>query len=125
MGPLFYNFSTLFTKVSLCLLYLRLSKALSLIFRVIVHVVMAISALYSLLAAFGFLWLCQPISKYFDLAMTTGKCVDFAIAFLVIGCINVATDLALLLLPIYIIHNLSLPLPRKVSAALLLMAGSL
>jgi len=124
-GPLFFNLGILFTKVSLSLLYLRLSLSLGLSFRVAVYAVMIVSALYSFVTAIGILWVCRPLKKYWDVAMPTGSCVDFDRYFLAISCINVATDLTLLILPIPIIYHLHLPWGRKLSAALLLMAGSL
>ena len=59
------------------------------------------------------------------MSMPTGSCIDFDKFFLAISSINVATDLALLILPIRIIHHLNIPWQRKLTAALLLMAGSL
>jgi len=86
---------------------------------------MAISVLYSVPAAFGFLWVCQPIAKYWDFSITTGSCIDLNAFFLATACINAATDLALLVLPLFIIKDLRLPLKQKIGAALLLMTGSL
>ncbi|KAF2676341.1 hypothetical protein K458DRAFT_239429, partial [Lentithecium fluviatile CBS 122367] len=121
-GPIFYNLSTLFTKVSLCLFYLRLSPYTS--FQIATNVVMVISIGYSLITAFGFAWVCQPIEKYWDFSITTGKCVNLNAFFLATGCINAATDLALLILPIFIIKVLHLPWTRKMGVAFILMTGS-
>lgn len=122
-GPIFYNLSTLFTKISLCLFYLRLSPFRS--FRTAVYIVMVVSIIYSVLAAFGFAWVCQPIEKYWDFSITTGTCINLNAYFLATACINAATDLALLVLPIFIIKDLHLPRRRKISVTLLLMTGSL
>lgn len=121
-GPIFYNLSTLFTKISLCLFYLRLSPFRS--FRTAVYIVMVVSIIYSVLAAFGFAWVCQPIEKYWDFSITTGTCINLNAYFLATACINAATDLALLVLPIFIIKDLHLPRRRKISVTLLLMTGS-
>ncbi|EDU48056.1 conserved hypothetical protein [Pyrenophora tritici-repentis Pt-1C-BFP] len=93
-------------------------------FRCIVYIVMAICVLYSVPAAFGFLWVCQPIAKYWDFSITTGSCIDLNAFFLATACINAATDLALLVLPLFIIKDLRLPMKRKIGPALLLMTGS-
>ena len=45
--------------------------------------------------------------------------------FMAVACFNAATDILLLLLPVWMIKELTLPLRRKLSVALLLMAGSL
>ncbi|KAH7067116.1 hypothetical protein FB567DRAFT_259816 [Paraphoma chrysanthemicola] len=121
-GPIFYNISTLFIKVSLCLFYLRLSPFLG--FRVAVYAVMVVSIIYSLLAAFGFAWVCQPIEKYWDFSITTGSCINLTAFFLATACINAGTDLTLLVLPLFIIKDLRLPMRRKIGVGLLLMTGS-
>ncbi|KAL7773986.1 hypothetical protein CFE70_003955 [Pyrenophora teres f. teres 0-1] len=121
-GPIFYNLSTLAIKASLCFFYLRFSISRS--FRCVVYVLMAICVLYSVPAAFGFLWVCQPIAKYWDFSITTGSCINLSAFFLATACINAGTDLALLVLPLFIIKDLRLPVKRKIGAALLLMTGS-
>lgn len=122
-GPIFYNISTLFIKVSLCFFYLRFSFSRA--FHVAVYALMAISIIYSLLAAFGFAWLCNPKEKYWDFSIKTGSCLNLNAFFLSTACINAATDLALLVLPLFIIKDLTLPTRRKIGVAMLLMTGSL
>lgn len=122
-GPIFYNLSILFTKVSLGLFYLRISP-FEKSFRFAVYAVVAASSINSALAAFGFAWVCQPIAKYWDFSITTGTCINLNAYFLTTACINAATDLALLVLPIFIMRKLHLAMHRKIGAALLLMTGS-
>lgn len=86
---------------------------------------MVVSIIYSLLAAFGFAWVCQPIEKYWDFSITAGSCINLDAFFLSTACINAATDLALLVLPLFIVKDLRLPKRRKLGVALLLMTGSL
>ncbi|KAI8933925.1 hypothetical protein NX059_009618 [Plenodomus lindquistii] len=85
---------------------------------------MFVSVINSTLSAFGFLWVCQPIAKYWDYSILTGSCINLNAYFLATACVNAATDLALLILPIFIMRKLQLALHRKISAALLLMTGS-
>ncbi|KAF2131230.1 hypothetical protein P153DRAFT_287580 [Dothidotthia symphoricarpi CBS 119687] len=122
-GPILYNLATLFTKVSLGAFYLRISP-FERNFRMAVYAVVFVSIVNSLLSAFGFVWVCQPIAKYWDFTITTGTCINLNAYFLSSACINAATDLALLVLPIFIMHKLQLALHRKIGAALLLMTGS-
>ena len=114
----------MFTKISLGLFYLRVSPFKT-GFRLAVYAVMCVSIINSTINAFGFAWVCQPIEKYWDFSILTGKCIDLNRYFLATACINAATDLVLLVLPVFILHKLQLPLPRKLGAALLLMTGSL
>lgn len=123
-GPIFYNLATMFTKISLGLFYLRLSP-FETAFRAAVYIVLIVSVINSTLAAFGFLWVCQPIAKYWDFSIMTGKCINLTAFFLATACINAADDLALLVLPIFIMRKLQWALHRKIGAALLLMTGSI
>lgn len=86
---------------------------------------MSVSVINSTLNALGFAWVCQPIEKYWDFSIVTGKCINLNHYFLATACINAGTDLALLILPVFILQKLQLPLRRKIGAALLLMTGSL
>lgn len=114
----------MFTKISLGIFYLRVSPFKT-GFRLAVYAVMCVSIINSTINAFGFAWVCQPIEKYWDFSILTGKCIDLNRYFLATACINAATDLVLLVLPVFILHKLQLPLQRKLGAALLLMTGSL
>jgi len=109
--------------VSLCLFYLRFSPSQS--FRVAVYTILVVSVIYSILAAFGFAWVCYPTARYWDFTITTGYCINLNAFFLATACINAATDLTLLVLPLFIIKDLRLPTRRKIGVALLLMTGSL
>lgn len=123
-GPILFQSATMSTKLSLGLFYLRISP-FKIGFRIAVYTVMLISAINSMLNAFGFTWVCQPIQKYWDTSIVTGTCINYSQYFLATACINAGADLTLLVLPIFILHKLQLPLRRKISAALLLMTGSL
>ena len=122
-GQLFYNLATMGIKLSLCFFYLRFSISRS--FHIVIYTVMGISTIYSLLAGFGFVWVCTPKEKYWDYSITGGSCVNVNAFFLSNACINAATDLVLLILPLFIIKDLSLPARWKAGVAVLLMTGSL
>ncbi|KAH7339211.1 hypothetical protein BKA66DRAFT_544228 [Pyrenochaeta sp. MPI-SDFR-AT-0127] len=121
-GAAFYQLSTLFTKVSLCLFYLRLSPFTA--FRVPVYIVMLVSIIHNLLAGFCVIFVCQPMKKYWDFSITTGTCINITAYFLANACINAATDIALLILPLFLVKDYRMPLRRKIGVALLLMTGS-
>ena len=122
-GPIFYNLSTLFTKVSLIEFYLRFSPSRT--FTYIAYTTMAITIIYSLLTAFAFAFLCQPIQKFWDFS-APGSCVNISTFGVTMSTVNAATDVTLLLLPPRIILALpNLLLRRKIILVLILMAGSL
>lgn len=113
----------MFTKVSLCFFYLRFSISRG--FHIAIYTLMAVSIIYSILSGFGFAWTCNPKEKYWDYTIVGGSCINFNAFFLSNACINAATDLVLLIMPLFIIKDLSLPARRKFGVALLLMTGSL
>ncbi|KAG4412358.1 hypothetical protein IFR04_014515 [Cadophora malorum] len=120
-GAVTYNMSTLFTKVAILLFYLRLSTDFR--FRCVTYAVMFVAVGYSLAGGFAFLYLCRPLPKYWDFSIP-GKCSNFGAAFLAGAALNVATDVALLLLPLWLLHPLKLPLRQKIGVTLILMTGS-
>lgn len=56
---------------------------------------------------------------------TDSGCQPLAILFIACAACNVATDLAILFLPIWILRPMKVPTGRKVGIALILMAGGL
>ena len=114
--------STLFTKVAILIFYLRLST--DTYFRSVTYIVMFVAVGYSLAGGFAFLYLCRPLEKYWDFSVP-GKCSDFGAAFLSGAALNVATDVALLLLPLWLLYPLRVPLKQKIGVTLILMTGSL
>ncbi|KAL5314212.1 hypothetical protein ACEPPN_018637 [Leptodophora sp. 'Broadleaf-Isolate-01'] len=116
-----YNLSTLFTKTAILLFYLRLSS--DFYFRIAAYVVMFVAVGYSIAGGFAFLYLCRPVPKYWNFSIP-GKCVNIGAAFLAGAALNVATDVALLLLPLWLLRPLRLPLKQKIGVTLILMTGS-
>ncbi|TDZ99828.1 Satratoxin biosynthesis SC1 cluster protein 4 [Colletotrichum sidae] len=115
-----YSLSILFTKASILVFYLRfpLKKAV----RVVVYVVMFATVVYSMAGALGWVYLCAPMAKIWE-PDTPGTCVDRSMWWLMLSVSNVATDLAILLLPIWILSPLSLRLVKKIEMTVFLMAG--
>ncbi|KAK1624298.1 integral membrane protein [Colletotrichum phormii] len=115
-----YSLSVLFTKASILVFYLRfpLKRAV----RIVVYVVMFATVAYSLAGALGWAYLCTPMEKIWDMDVP-GTCVDRSMWWLMLSVCNVATDLAILLLPIWILSPLSLRLVKKIEMTIFLMAG--
>ncbi|KAH6704130.1 hypothetical protein BKA61DRAFT_183176 [Leptodontidium sp. MPI-SDFR-AT-0119] len=120
---LFYGLSFMCVKLSILLLYLRLSPYKS--FRIAVWVIVATTVSYSFLASFEFLFNCQPIAKNWDLSITKGKCIYTPTILMTHGSINIVTDIAMLLLPIALVRKVNAPMKEKVALACLFMTGTL
>jgi hypothetical protein len=81
--------------------------------------------LYILVAAFDWVYTCQPIAKYWDLAITGGSCINWIKIAVFSSVMNAVTDVALLVLPIIFLRNLRLPTRQKFGVMLVLMTGGL
>ncbi|KAH8723281.1 hypothetical protein GQ44DRAFT_710388 [Phaeosphaeriaceae sp. PMI808] len=86
---------------------------------------MAFVIIYSFIGSFEFLFRCRPIAKYWDLSISYGSCIDHTKIFIFSGAMNTATDMIILLLPVFILWNLHLPRRQKIGVILILMTGGL
>jgi hypothetical protein len=120
-SPVFLT-ATNFAKASILLFYLRLASSRA--FKIVTCLVLFVACGYCLFGAFTWLFMCRPINAYWDLTVH-GKCLDFKVAFLVGGVVNVTTDVVMLLLPIWVLRPLRLPRKQKIRVTLILMTGSL
>ncbi|KAH6704201.1 hypothetical protein BKA61DRAFT_493526 [Leptodontidium sp. MPI-SDFR-AT-0119] len=123
ISGIFNGMSFMCVKLSILVLYLRLSPYRS--FRIAVWVVVTTTVLYSFLGSFQFVFNCQPIAKNWDLTITGGKCIDVTKIMMTHGSINITTDIAMLVLPIPLVRKLKLPMKQKVALAGLFMTGTL
>ncbi|KAK3329220.1 hypothetical protein B0H66DRAFT_540454 [Apodospora peruviana] len=119
-ASIFYNLSTLCVKASILFFYLRFAAA-NPPFRIAVYTVLFVVIVYSLNAGFSFLYLCNPIRRLWD--GSDGTCVDLYTAFLVSSAINSATDVVILLLPMWLLWPLTMELRQKIAVGLVLMTG--
>lgn len=104
-----YNLAISFTKFSILLQYLRIFPHKN--FRLACYIMIGIVSAYSLWTFFSAIFACIPVS-YFWNSNIDGHCLDrFAVWFANAG-INIATDIATVVLPLPIVKSLNLP-PRQ------------
>lgn len=118
-----YNLSTLLTKSSILLFYLRFAAA-NFPFRVAAYLVMSVVVAYTLLSACSMLYYCSPIEKLWDVT-APGSCIDMYAAFFALAVFNSATDVVILLLPIWLLWPLRVKLSQRIAVGLVLMTGGL
>jgi hypothetical protein len=111
-----------FAKISILLLYHRLSKLQW--FKICTYIVMAIVASYSLGIVIALIFPCQPIAMNWDLSITDGKCIDKAGIYLATAAVNVITDFIILALPIPVVLGLQMRRIQKIAVIGLFMVGS-
>jgi hypothetical protein len=122
-GAMTYNLSTLFIKLSILSFYLRFSVDRA--FRIAVYFVMFVTVGYTLPNALLFLYICKPMAFYWDWAIPNGTCINQQAAFDSANILNMITDFAILLLPIWMLRPLHAPLLKKIGISFVLMAGGL
>ncbi|KAH7258768.1 hypothetical protein B0J15DRAFT_512623 [Fusarium solani] len=113
-GVPLYALSTLVIKAAILLFYLRFSVDRS--FEFCTYTVLFVVVVYCLAQCIGHM----TIDCY---KPTDSGCQPLAVLFIVCAACNVATDLAILFLPIWILRPMKVPTGRKVGIALILMAG--
>ena len=111
----------MFTKLSILALFNRFVPSGKV--RIAIQIIMVIVVLYILVTAFDWIYSCQPLHKYWDLTVTGGSCIDWVKVAVFGSVMNVATDVAILVLPVIFLWNLRLPNRRKIGVMLVLMTG--
>jgi hypothetical protein len=106
-----YGLGTLFIKTSILLFYLRLPSGRN--FKLVTCTVLLVACGNNLFGAFGWLVMCRPIKKYWEITIN-GTCLNFNTACFVGGAMNVGTDMVILLLPIWVLRPLRLPRKQKI-----------
>lgn len=86
---------------------------------------MAIVILYSLAGSFVVLYGCRPIAKTWDPTITYGSCMDYFPLAVLYATANVFTDLALLVMPLFLFRKIQLPRRQKVGLVFIFMTGGL
>ncbi|KAK3942479.1 hypothetical protein QBC46DRAFT_309058 [Diplogelasinospora grovesii] len=119
-GSVTYNMGTVFIKTSILAFYVRFSPDNA--FRITVFLTMFVAVGYSVANGFSFLYLCQPMEKFWDYTVP-GHCIDSFNAYLASAALNVGTDIVILLLPIWMLWPLRVPTKKKILVTLILMAG--
>ncbi|KAH6706333.1 hypothetical protein BKA61DRAFT_558837 [Leptodontidium sp. MPI-SDFR-AT-0119] len=121
-STIIYCLSILFIKLSILLLYLRISPDKK--FRAAVYLVIVVVVGYNLGSAFVNLFSCTPIAKSWDLSITSGSCINRPIFYFANAGLNIGTDFVMLLLPIPMLWNLHMPMRQKAGLIGVFMAGS-
>lgn len=69
--------------------------------------------------------ICNPIAAFWDNSIEDSKCLNQGILFLCDSIVAVLSDLAILVLPIYLTWSLSLAVEKKLKISILLGAGGI
>jgi fucose permease len=101
------------TKISILLLYLNIAKQSQRFFRISSYVTLAVVSIGGVILTFITAFHCSPVQAAYNLDIKNFSCISIQKTLLSSAPINIATDLAILVLPIPVLTTLPLPLLRK------------
>jgi hypothetical protein len=118
-----YNPALTATKVSILMLYYRMSQARP-FFRYSTLVVGAVVVLNGIVLTFLNLFQCRPVAAAFnDENFDTAKCIDILSLFLCSAPVNVITDIAILVLPLPMVTAMRLDIRQRVALIATFLTG--
>ncbi|CZR60227.1 related to integral membrane protein [Phialocephala subalpina] len=118
-----YQMCNGFTKLSLLVVYLRLSPQKW--FRVAAWFSIVIVVLYTSVITLLMFFHCHPVRRAFDFKIQTGYCLDAGILYMATAVSNIVTDVMLFLLPTPMILKLKMGTSLKIAAITIFGIGSL
>ena len=124
IAQMIYKSSIPCTKLSICLLYRRLFERAGRAFNIALYTLMALIAAYYSAAVLTTLFECTPIAKAYEKSLP-GYCIDSGTFFFTNAGFNIATDIAIMVLPLPVIRSLHLPNRQKVILSLVFAVGLL
>ncbi|KAL4923151.1 uncharacterized protein BDV17DRAFT_285636 [Aspergillus undulatus] len=116
----FYNMSLTLTKAAVVFLYLRIFPTPR--FILAARIIMGIIIIYGLWTVVSAFVNCLPVNSFWD-SEVKGKCIPKAFLWFFNGGWNIATDLAILVLPIPVLSRLRLPKRQRVGVILVFATG--
>ncbi|KAK1706144.1 integral membrane protein [Colletotrichum lupini] len=117
-----YSLSVTTAKLSLLVLYLRLSPERW--FRIVTMTLIGFASSYALAYLFLIVLSCRPIQASWDLSAREGAiCIDKNTVYLVLSATNIIMDVVCLILPLKIIIPLQMAARQKLSLILLFATG--
>ena len=90
-------------------------------FRIAAYVVLGVVSVYGAWTIFGDVFLCSPIAFFWNPTIPGGHCMNEFVIWFVNAGLNIATDLAIIILPINSIRHLNLP--RRQRRLLIIVFG--
>jgi hypothetical protein len=112
----------MFSKVSILVLFLR---SLPQTPKIAIYATIAVVVLYSLIGSFYWLFACRPLEKFWDPSISRGSCIEWSKINIFSGVMNTATDIIILVLPIFMLRKVRLPKWERIGLVLMMMTGGL
>ncbi|KAJ6084677.1 hypothetical protein N7486_011477 [Penicillium sp. IBT 16267x] len=114
-----YNPALMATKTSILMFYLHISKRTQRFLRVSSYVTLAAVNIGGLIVTFFSAFRCHPLQAAYKPSIPNARCTPILDIYLASAPLNVATDLAILVLPIPVLTGIHLPRKQKAVVVLL------
>jgi fucose permease len=118
-----YNPALMATKTSILMFYLRISKGTQRFFRISTYVTLAVVNIGGITVTFFSAFQCRPPRAAYDLSVQNPSCISILSIYLASAPLNVASDLAILVLPIPVLTGMRLPRKQKTIIVFLFTLG--
>jgi hypothetical protein len=109
-GELFWGAAERLIKTSVCLLYMELFPLRSL--RIAAYWAIGISNVFALTVILSITFICLPVKSSLD-PTVYGTCGNRNALWLVLGILNILTDIVILMLPMPFVWGLQLPRKKR------------
>ncbi|KAH7394674.1 hypothetical protein BKA66DRAFT_598838 [Pyrenochaeta sp. MPI-SDFR-AT-0127] len=118
-----YNPAVMAAKTSILLLYLDVARYPQKFLCTSSYLTLAVVNIGGVVLTFVTAFQCRPVQAAYNLAIKNPSCISIESIYLASAPVNVATDLAILILPIPVLTTLSLPLRQKAILILTFLVG--
>ncbi|KAF2639294.1 hypothetical protein P280DRAFT_519485 [Massarina eburnea CBS 473.64] len=106
-----YNVALTSTKLSIVIQYLRIFPNAR--FRLVCFVAIGVISVWGAWAIFGNIYICLPVSFFWDKKVLGGHCLDQKMVFFTNATMNIIQDVLILIMPIPVLRSLSIPAKQK------------
>ena len=118
-----YNPALMATKTSILMFYLKISKGPQRFLRIFSYVVLAMVNIGGIIVTFFSAFQCRPPRAAYDLSVQNPSCISILSIYLASAPLNVASDLAILVLPIPVLTGVRMPGKQKTIIVFLFALG--
>jgi fucose permease len=118
-----FNPALMATKTSILLLYRGIARNRLKFLRIASYVTLAVVNIGGTVLTFVTAFQCRPVQAAYNLAIEKPNCISIETIYLSSVPVNVATDLAIFVLPIPVLTSLRLPMRQKIILLLTFLLG--
>lgn len=118
-----YNPALMATKTSILMFYLKISKGAQRFLRISTYVALPVVNIGGIIVTFFSAFQCRPPQAAYDLSIQNPSCISILSIYLASELLNVALDLAILILPIPVLNRMRLPRKQKTIIVCLFALG--